>query len=130
MLQKHYTEAIQLYQQAIGDPRLELSGMHAAERADLEAFSRFRLIVAYALLADEAAAQAALADMSATQPGHVYYEVAQAFWAAYLPQHNIAAGCAAVGRLARASPSLTDVLSDYGYTHTDLTAADVCPFPL
>jgi hypothetical protein len=118
--------AISLYQAVLQDPSLELSGMRPAERADLQAFSRFRLMVAYLMSSDKANAQQQLDALATTHPPHIYYDVAKTFWDAYFPAANFAQACAAVTRLARANPAIADVLSGFGYANPDLLPEDVC----
>ncbi len=128
MLNKQYNEAIVFYQEAINNTKLELSGRRDSERADLQAFSRFRAMVAYALLGDFAKAQSARNDLSAKQPNHIYARVAKTFWDAYLPRRSVAAGCNAITTFAQANTAVPAVLQDFGYANLDLKAEDVCPF--
>lgn len=118
--------AIPLYQAVLTDQSLELSGMHPAERADLQAFSHFRLMVAYLMSSDKVDAQQQLDALAATQPPHIYYDVAKTFWDAYFPAATITQACEAVTRLARANSSIVDVLSGFGYANPDLVPEDVC----
>lgn len=127
MLAQDYKHAIELYQEAINNPKLELV-YKISELDHLQAFSRFRIMVAYTLLGDFKQAQAMRDELLAQQPEHIYAQVAKTFWAAYQPQHNIAAGCNAVTVLARSNKAIPDVLNDFGYANPDFTAEEVCPF--
>ncbi len=130
MLGKRYVDAIALYQEAITNPKLAAYGIPGedVERADLHAFARFRLMVAYALLNDATHAQVARDDLLTQQPNHIYAQVAKLFWQAYLPQRRVAAGCSAVTTFARAHAEVADVLNHFGYANPAISANDVCPF--
>lgn len=128
MAKRQYADAITWYREAITNPNLDLSGRHANERADLQAFARFRVMVAYLLLNDATQAQAARDELRQRQPQHVYAQVADTFWDAFTPQRNVAAGCNAVTAFAEATSAVAAVLADFGYANADFMARDVCPF--
>jgi len=111
----------------ITNAKLEVAGRHPNEREDLQAFARFRVVVAYALLGDIDKARAARDDLFANHRGHVYEIVGSTFFGNYA-LHDIAAGCASVTRLAEKRDDVLAVLSDFGYANPDFKAEDVCPF--
>ncbi|HET6319115.1 MAG TPA: hypothetical protein VFG86_21895, partial [Chloroflexota bacterium] len=74
MGQRQYADAQGLYQEAATNNRLRTWEEHdaAQERADLQAFARFRVMVGYTLLGDEAKAQVWRDYTLNQQPNHVY----------------------------------------------------------
>ncbi len=128
MARGDYRQAITLYREAINNPKLELSGRHTDEREDLQAFARFRIMVAHTLLGERDLARAARNEFHNAQPYHMYRAVAQVYWDAYAPPDSISAGCKAVTVMAQTNANISDVLSDFGYANPDFKAEDVCPF--
>lgn len=128
MQQARYSQAIALYDEALTNSQLVLSGIHPGEREDLQAFARFRILVAYALLRDFPRAAGAADDLARLQPDHVYAQVGQLFWDAFSRRRNVAGACTIVTSFAAAHPEVPAVVSGFGYANPDLTAADICPF--
>jgi hypothetical protein len=130
MLNKKYAEAAALYQEAITNPKLEVYGIAGPEpeRSNLNAFARFRLMVAYALLNDVALAQSARDDLLGQQPEHIYAQVSNIFWQSYMADHSVSAGCRAVTSFALSHPEVAAVLANFGYANLGIKAEEVCPF--
>jgi hypothetical protein len=136
LLAGDYEEAIALYRRAIDDQTLEdwkgiiSEDAGEKERLDLAAFSRFRLVVAYALLGDYVRARAALEEIESEQPDHVYAEVARIFWEVYEPAGDVGDACQAVTQYAQEHPETVEVMANYGYGNPSFTAEEVCPTAL
>jgi len=126
-----YKKAIALYQDAITSSKLrvwkEWIEEGKKERNDLVAFSRYRLMLTYALAKDEAKAKAILEDLERSQPEHIYTQVAQTFWKAYGERKDITAACLAVTEFAYQHPETVEVLLDFGYANPSFTPDEVCP---
>jgi hypothetical protein len=126
---KNYAGALALYQEAVSNAALEEYAIDAmTERANLQAFARFRIVVAQTLIGDAGRAQAAYDDLLAAQPKHIYAQVANSFWQGYVPTHSVSAGCASATGFAVAHPEVADVLANFGYANPAFTTKDVCPF--
>src|SRR5438045_321626 len=117
MQQAEYAQAILRYREVLTNSKLELSGLHPNERDDLQAFARFRIMVAYALLGDFDNARSLREELSTSHKGHVYELVGATFFDNYSPNRSVASGCAAVTALAIAQPEVTAVLSGFGYAN-------------
>jgi len=124
-----YTRAIALYQEAISNPDLRV-WKDEKERADLAAFSRFRLMLTYVLVKDETNAEAMAETLQSEQPDHIYTQVAQVFLDYYTKQNSITAACQAVKEFAYEHPETVDVLMDFGYTNPSFSPDEVCPIGL
>lgn len=104
----------------------------ADERAQLAAFARWRLLLAYALMGDQAQAQAAydglVADYPAGAVGHDMAALADRFWAAY-QAGQVSDGCRAVVATAAEDTAVLDFFNgQYGYANPLWEPADLCPF--
>jgi len=121
--------AIAFYRLALDNPRLTACGSEPAiELADLRAFARFRLVLAYAYLGDLNGMTAAIEEAERMQPGHAYTKAARAFLEAYKPKSDIAAGCAAVKRMVDETPPAFLLLGRaFGYANPPFNTTDVCP---
>lgn len=126
LLQGDYARAADWYQQAIENPNLEV-WMGEYERANLTAFSRYRLSLAYLLLGDVGAAQTAKDELLAEQPHHIYAHVVTVLWDAYFRHGDLRSACAEVAAFASEHPETANVLADYGYGNPGFTPGEVCP---
>jgi tetratricopeptide (TPR) repeat protein len=126
LLDGQYEEAVALYREAIDDPELDV-WMEESERAELAAFSRYRLTLAYLLLGDAASAQAARTELLDAQPDNVYAQVVSVLWDSYERDGDLQEACQQVDVFAAAYPEAAEVLADYGYGNPTFTPAQVCP---
>jgi hypothetical protein len=129
-----YAGAKALYEQSYTDPNLERELWDAYEgwERDLEAYARYKMIIATVQLGDQAGAQAIhdqlLADYpDTTQPGGVYVEYAQVFWEEYVTS-GVGFACQAVIDQLPEDFSFQTTLNMYGYANTYYEAQDMCPF--
>ncbi len=121
--------AIAFYRLALDNPTFRACGSEPTiELADLRAFARFRLALAYAYLGDLNGMVAAVEEAERVQPGHAYTKAARAFMEAYRPKSDIAAGCAVVKKMADDAPPAFLLLGRaFGYANPTFNATDVCP---
>ncbi len=130
-----YAGAITLYEQSYTDPSLERELWDAYEgwQRDLEAYARYKMIIATVQLGDQAGAQALydqlLADYpDAAQPGGVYVGYARLFWEAYTDSGDVGSACEAVTSQLPEDFSGQITLNMYGYANKYYEALDMCPF--
>jgi hypothetical protein len=134
-----HVAAVSGYERVIDDKALQewgaVSGSAdpATERAYLAAFARWRLALTYLQAGDLGSAQAQhnrlLVDFPGGSTGHDVAFLAEVFWAAYLPDADIVAGCNAMVEAAKAAPSVHGFFNEtYGYANPRWEAVDVCPF--
>jgi hypothetical protein len=126
LLGGEYDRAAMLYKEAIHNPNLDV-WMEETERAELAAFSRYRLSLTYLLMGELAQAEATRQELLAAQPDNVYSQVTQVFWQTYQQQGDLLAACQEVNAFAELHPEAVEVLADYGYSNPTFTAQDVCP---
>jgi hypothetical protein len=124
-----YEEAVALYREAIDNSDLDV-WMDESERAELAAFSRYRLTLAYLLLGDAPSAQAARDELLAAQADNIYAQVVKVFWDSYLRDADLKIACEQVSGFAAAHPETVEVLADYGYGNPTFTPEEVCPLEL
>ncbi len=120
--------ALSAYRRVATDPELEQAGFwdDAEERRTLEAWAWYRLVTVQAALGDVAAAQESLATLHRAYAGHPVVPLAEAFWAAYEPQADLSAGCAAATAYAAANPQVVESFGYYGYGNPGYTVEDLC----
>ncbi len=129
LLEGDHAKAAELYRQAIENPNLE-AWMGEYEREDLTAYSRYRLSLTYLLEGDVEAAKAARDGIQKEQPDHIYAQVMQVLWEAYLRTGDLSSACQEVTAFAAQHPATADILADYGYANPTFAPADVCPASL
>lgn len=148
-----YDEAIALYQQAASDGRLT-SWTYPDESAHLNAFARFRLVVAFALKSDPGNSQitrdglvneysieatpfvpsgdvnidGGFLSIDDSKPGAVFVRMADTFWQEYNASRDVSRACGAVTGYARSNANALEVLNSFGYTNREYTPEDMCPF--
>ena len=120
-----YERALALYSEAIDNPDLDV-WMEESERANLAAFSRYRLSLTYLMLDEVGLAQAARDELLTEQPDDIYAQVAALLLDAYDSQGDLKAACQEVIRFAESRPETTEVLADYGYSNPTFTPEEVC----
>jgi len=106
-----------------------------AERARLNAYVQYRIMLVHALLGNEGEAERAfrllLESQSGSDPGFPYAEMGQAFWNAYLQEGELSSACkAAVDYALRHANEVLIPLgsSTYGYWNREYRPEDICPF--
>jgi len=129
LLDGNYDEAIALYREAIDNPELEV-WMEESERAELAAFSRYRLTLTYLLLGETASAEATRDELLSVQPDNIYAQVVTVFWDSHERDGDLEAACEQVSDFAAAHPESAEVLADYGYGNPTFTVEEVCPLQL
>lgn len=127
-----YAEAAAEFERSYTDPTLDRSwGGPAGWEVALEAYARYRVVVAQAALGDVDAARAAYGALSdRIEPGEwtdVWLGSAEAFWEAYEETGSAADGCGAVASYVLpedlAGPI---VLNEFGYANRTYTPEDLC----
>jgi tetratricopeptide (TPR) repeat protein len=126
LLAGEYERAAALYREAIDNPNLDV-WMEESERADLAAFSRYRLIVTYLLMGEDTLAEAANEELQSAQPDNIYSQVSGVLWQTYQQEGDLLAACQEVNDFAELHPEAVEVLAGYGYSNPSFTAEDVCP---
>ena len=144
-----YGTAIARYQRSLNDSLR--SWRYPDEAAHLQAYARFRIMLALAAQGNVGAAQAAHDELVAayspppaegseaggiiagplpanTLPGSGFVEMARLFWREYSASADLARACQVVTGYARAAPSSFEVLNSFGYANPTYTAPDLCPF--
>lgn len=150
---RDYSDAISLYQRAASSRDL-LSWQYPDEAAHLQAFARYRIMLAYAARGDVASAQAAHDDLLSrftepegdlpegepppafappappilSLPGGTFAEMARLFWGEFALNRDVAAACQVVAGYARAAPASYEVLNSFGYANPSYLPADLCPY--
>jgi hypothetical protein len=139
LLSQDYATALAAYERVISDDTLkEFAGTVSTvsagdERAQLAAFARWRLLLAFLLMGELDSAQLEYNRLQVDYPaGSVGYEVAamaRTFWMAYLADSCIADGCAEVVAAAEEDASVQDFFnSNYGYANPWWEPMHLCPF--
>jgi hypothetical protein len=129
-----YIDALLLYQRVVSDDSLQDWSNPTAERANLAAYARYKMVVIYTLQAQPDFARLVLDELKAAEPEngprYAYVEMALAFQRGF-EQGGVAAGCQAARRIAAdQSAVVLDPLGPgvFGYANPDLTPADMCPW--
>ena len=149
-------EAVESYQRAIFDDSLKPGSPYywmpaepnycwgapvpppdLEERARLEAYSRYRLLLVKLALGQDDAAEVIYNTLQErfpqARPGHPYAEMAQVFWTRLTATADIGAACDSAIEFAEAqSDAILDPLgrAQYGDAHPPPKPEDTCPFPL
>lgn len=148
-------EAVESYQRAIFDESLNPGSRHywmlaepnycsgppvpppdLEERARLEAYARYRLLLAKLALGQDEAAEVMYNTLQErfpkARPGYPYAELAQVFWTRFTATADIGAACDTAIEFAEAhSDAILDPLGHavYGAAHPPPKPEDICPFP-
>jgi hypothetical protein len=125
--------AITLYQQLIDlpDPQVFIDD---DEIPALEAYARFRLVVAFVLNGNIPEAGSmydslfAEYDADPDKPGADFAAMADVFWQTYNDGQSVASACSATVDYAEANPTSFEVLNSFGYANRVYEAQDMCPF--
>jgi hypothetical protein len=100
--------------------------------ATIEAYARFKLVVAYAASGDGRGAQTQydllIAEHPDGTPGYPYVLLAQAFWSAFLADDAPRSACDAVVALVESDPTLVERLYA-GYANPEYEPRDLCRLP-
>ncbi len=101
------------------------------ERAQLETYVRYRLLLTYTF-AENGDALTVYEEIRSEYPGlenaPVYAALADAFWNAYQTSNNLNIGCAAALDVLSERPLALDVLNRYGTRNPTYTADQICPY--
>ena len=107
----------------------------AQERPNLEAYSRFRLVLLHLLRGDHASASAEYDELQGQfRPGiagHAYAEMANVFWEEYGSSSEVGLACSKVREFAFGHPAETLSplgIDFYGMGGQEYQPEDVCPF--
>lgn len=126
--------AILKYQQMIDLPDPKTLMVGADEIPALEAYARYRIMVAQVMLGDMTAAQAthdalfAEYDAAPDKPGAGFAAMANTFWIQYAATPNVKSACGAVIAYGQAQPQAFEILNMFGYANKYYEAVDLCPF--
>jgi hypothetical protein len=127
-----YAEAIEHYLQALDTVDMD-SGLFLGSEEDglavIQAYTMFKLVVSHAAAGDVASAETyyerLLADHQGGTLGHVYVQLAEAFWNDFAASGNAATGCQEAVAVAEVEPLSTDLLYA-GYANPEYTPARLC----
>ncbi len=115
-------------------PTLPAVTIDPTEYPRLAAYAYYRMVILHTYLGEMDAAQIQYDTLQSKfplgDPGHLYVEMATAFWDAYQSSGKMYAGCAAaIQYAAEHLDILTPLGSDYhGWQSHTYVPADVCPF--
>jgi hypothetical protein len=132
LTQGDYGEAIVHYQGALGSSVLP-TGLFLENEdvgvAIVQAYARFKLVVAFAVSGDGSGAQAQydllIAEHPEETPGYPYALLGQAFWGDFVTHEVTRSACEAVTVLAESDLILAENLYA-GYANPDYEPADLC----
>ncbi len=123
--------ARQLYQRVIQEDELQDWVDPEAERANLSAFARFRMIVIDLQSGQLDQAQPDFDRLQADFPpgstGSAYAELGRTYWRSFQTSHDIAGACRDAGSFASARAETILQPLYFGYANPTYTAADMCP---
>lgn len=127
-----FEQALVLYQRVISDPSLQDWVDPNIEKANLTAYSQFKMIVVYSILGQGDFAQIVYEELAASysknDPQYAFVEMSNVFQQAYT-QDGVGIGCATVADYAGAHANeILIPLTSFGYGNPGYTAEDVCPF--
>jgi hypothetical protein len=126
-----FATARQLYQQVIQDDSLKDWLDPATERANLSAFSRFRMMVVDLQGGQPDQAQSDAARLQSDFPpgslGHAYAELGDTFGRAYQTSGDVAGACRESASFAAAHSDTILQPLYFGYANPTYTSADICP---
>ncbi len=129
----NYAGAISLFRRSYEDPTLDREwGMYEGWEQDLEAYARYRIMLAHVLLGDEQQAAAFYDAMQVDfpdpdEPGGLFAQWADLFRAEYQASGGVIAACSAV--LETIDPDSPDLpLNMFGYANRFYEPAEMCPF--
>ncbi len=127
----NYPDARSAYNQVLTDESL-LPWHLPNERAYLNAYALYRLMLTYALQQDSAQAQATFdrlnAEYGEARPGAAYADLARAFWDEYSRTNNLSTACAIARSVATTRSDILMVLNGYGTANRTYTVEDMCPY--
>ena len=127
----NYPAARAAYNQALSNASLLPWGL-PNERAYLNAYALYRLVLTYALQNNMGQAQAAFDRLAAEYPpglpGESYAAIAAAFLNEYAGSRSIARACAQARNMAVTRPDALSVLNSYGTANRQYTLNDLCPY--
>jgi hypothetical protein len=131
--QGDFPTAAQLYTRVIHDDNLKEWMDPDTERANLSAFSRFRLMVIYVRTGQADKARQAYDQLQSGYPqgslGHSYAEMGSSFWRTLQAGSDAATACRDASAYASAhSQTVLDPLY-FGYANPTYQASDMCPGP-
>jgi hypothetical protein len=137
LLAGDYRAAADLYVQSYSDPTLDRSwDMFESWQAELEAYARYRTLLAFVLLGDSDTAQVVHDDLMAhfpngAAPGGTFAGYATTFWTAYGRTGSAREGCAAVLATLDTETFASQMpLNMFGYANRYYgDAAEMCPVP-
>lgn len=128
-----YADAISLFRRSYEDPTLDREwGIYEGWEQDLEAYARYRIMLAHVLLDDQQQAGAFYESLQADfpepdEPGGLFAQWADLFWTEYQASGGVIAACSAV--LETIDPDLPELpLNMFGYANRFYEPAEMCPF--
>jgi tetratricopeptide (TPR) repeat protein len=131
-LEGNFREALIAYQRVLDDPELQDWVDPETERANLQAYARFKRVVIFLLLDQEQFAESAYQEMVNLYPSDThqygYLQMAEEFRRVF-PQGGVSDACKAANAFAAAhQEAVLAPLNAYGYGNSSYTAQNMCPF--
>lgn len=127
----NYPDARAAFERTLNDDSL-LPWALPNERAYLNAYALYRLLLTHALRRDAGRAQAAfdrlIAQYPPGAPGESYAAVAVAFWNEWANSRNVANACMLARGVAATRPDTLSILNSYGTANRQYTLNDLCPY--
>lgn len=134
----NYAAAIDYYNRAINDSSLrdwptaaQTEDYVRQRRLEVQAYARFRRVLARLKLGDQASAEVHFQDLLDHHPpgehGDGFAAMGREFWAAYLDSGEFSVGCTAAQQFAEANPERVIRPLDHGYENPIYTPEGLCP---
>ncbi len=127
----NYPDARAAYRRVLEDESL-LPWTLPNERAYLNAYALYRLLLTHALRRDYGQAQATFDRLNQQYPpgtpGDAYTTIATAFYNDYANGRNVGAACAQARNAAALRPDALSILNSYGTANRQYTLTDLCPY--
>ena len=118
-----------LYTTAVENTKLVACWVRQNELSELRSFALFRLALIAGYMGDPARAAVYVQQLESEYAEQIFTDVARLWLDTYQQTADPIRACTAVRDFAAVTPSIVDVLADYGYANPTFTAEEVCPPP-
>lgn len=132
MYEGDYAQSITLFRRSYEDPSLDREwGFYDGWEEDLEAYARYRIMLAHVALGDSEQAEsvydALMADFpNPDEPGGLFAQWADLFWSQYSATGSAEQGCAAVYDSIDIPDFQSNPINQFGYANRSYTPEEMC----